>query len=53
MFVENLVNLYVKQWQNYSTLSVAGLVLRTFAQYKIAFCSRAEAAGDVISGRFV
>ena len=28
-------------------------VLRTFAQYLIAFCSRLETASDVISGRFV
>ena len=28
----------------------AGHVLRTFKQYSIAFCSRTEAASDVISG---
>ena len=28
-------------------------ILRTFMQYLIAFCSRPEAAADVISGRFV
>ena len=30
-----------------------GPVLRTFVQYLIAFCSRSEAPGDVISGMFV
>ena len=28
-------------------------ILRTFVQYLIAFCSRPEAANDVIAGRFV
>ena len=32
---------------------LAGPVLRTFVQYLITFCSRTEAAGDVLSGRFV
>ena len=27
-------------------------VLRTFVQYLMAFCSRPEAASDIISGRF-
>ena len=31
----------------------AGPVLRTVVQYLIAFCSRLEAASDVISGTFV
>ena len=31
----------------------AGLVLRTFGQYLIVFCSRLEAVSDVVSGRFV
>ena len=37
----------------YSTLWPAAPILRTFVQYLIAFCSRPEAASDVISGRFV
>ena len=35
--------------------SLAGqtrFVLRTFVQYLVAFCSRPEASGDVLSGRF-
>ena len=31
----------------------AGSILRTFVQYLITFCSRPEATGGVISGRFV
>ena len=34
-------------------LCPAGPVLRTLVQYLITFCSRPEAAGDVISGMFV
>ena len=29
------------------------LVLRTFVQYSVAFCSRPETASDVMSGKFV
>ena len=43
----------VKQWPNYSTLCLAGPVLRTFVQYLITFCSRPEADNDVISGTAV
>ena len=32
---------------------LAGPVLRNFVQYLIAFCSRSEAASDVISGALV
>ena len=32
---------------------LAGPVLRTFVQYSIAFCTRQEAANDVMSGLFV
>ena len=39
-------------WPSYSTLA-AGLILRTFVQYSVAFCSRLEAAKDVISGGFM
>ena len=35
------------------TLWPAGPVLRTFALYLIAFCSRPEIASDVISGKFL
>ena len=34
----------------YSTRWPAGPVLRTFAQYLVAFCTRLEAASDIISG---
>ena len=50
--MENLVLLRTVT-DNYSTISPAGPVLRTFVQTLIAFCSRPEAAGDVISDRFL
>ena len=31
----------------------SGSALRTFMQYMIAFCSRPEAASDIISSKFV
>ena len=43
----------VKQWSNYSTLCPVGPVLRTFVQYWITFCSRPQAASDIVSGTFV
>ena len=43
----------VKQWPNCSTLCPPGNALRTFVQYLITYCSRKEAAGDVISTTFV
>ena len=36
-----------------SRLCLAGPVLHTYVQYLITFCSRREAASDVISGMFV
>ena len=42
----------LEQWSNYSTLCPVEPVLRTFVQYLITFCSRPEAASDVISGTF-
>ena len=43
----------LKQWSYYSTLCPVGPVLHTFVQYLISFCSRLEAASDVVSSRFL
>ena len=40
-----------KQWPLFD-LWPAGPVLRTFVQYMIEFCSRSDAASNVISGWF-
>ena len=48
MFLKKIQWFCVEQWPNYLTLWLAGPVLRTFAQYLIAFCSRTETANDVI-----
>ena len=45
---------WVKQWLKLFDSFPARHILRlTFVQYLIAFCSREEAASDVVSGRFV
>ena len=49
-FGDSLLN---NGWPNYSTHCRLYPFLRTSVQYLIAFCSRPEAASDVISGRFV